>query len=330
MKVLVTIYLAFMFISLYFLFFFSLIYLRNRTKLFEHPQKIKKSISVIIPAYNKEECIEVTIRSLLSSDYPIEKIFVVNDASTDKTREIVERLSKEFKKVVLLNRETNSGKASVSINYGLKHVKSELVAIVDGDSYADSTAIGKMVGHFSDEKVGVVTASILVKNRGKFIQNLQVMEYVIMAWTRKLLDFIGGVWATPGALSIYRKEALDKVGGFDEHNMTEDIEITWRLVKEGYRVRMCLAARTYTIVPTRIRDWIRQRIRWDIGGMQTVGKYKNCLFKNGMLGNFILPFFVMSMFIGLLGISVFAIQALKRILGAFLLQVTASLQIPNC
>jgi len=319
MKALVIIYLTFMFISMYFMFFFFLVHIRNRTKLFEHPPKTKeKTISIIVPAYNEEECLEGTVRTVLDADYPIEKIFIVNDGSTDRTKEIAQKLAKEFPSKVILLDKPNSGKAP-SINYALKHVKSELFAIVDADSYPDKDAISKMVGHFDDEKVGAVTSAILVKNRGKFIQNLQVMEYVIMAWTRKLLDFVGGVWATPGPLSIYRKSAVDKINGFDESNMTEDIEVAWHLVKEGYRVRMCLAAHTYTNVPVKIKGWLRQRIRWDIGGIQTIGKYKSSFLKNGMLGNFILPFFVMSMFIGLLGVGVFVTQGLRKIIGAFLL-----------
>lgn len=312
METLAIIYLAYMFIAMYSFFFFLLIYLRNKKNLYDYPVSRKEySISAVIPAYNEQDTVVETIKSILASDYPVTEIIVVNDGSTDNTAKIVREIEKSNNIVKLVNKK-NSGKAD-SLNKGLSIAKSELIAVIDADSFPKKDSIRKMIGFFDDEKVGAVTCSILSKHKIKFIEKLQAIEYAIIAWARKLLDFIGGIWATPGPLAIYRKSALQKVGGFDPNVMVEDIEITWHLTQTGYKTRMCLPAKVSTVVPDKTRKWWRQRLRWNRGGLQVVNKYyKSTFLREGMLGFFIVPFFTLSMCLGLLGISVFIYIVLRR------------------
>lgn len=314
MEILPKIYLTYMFISLYFFFFFIILYIRNKEKMFFYPKSNKRySVSVLIPAYNEEDSIEETLKHVLKSDYDnIKEIIVINDGSTDNTKKIVENIIKKEKLVKLLDKK-NSGKAD-SLNQAIKIAKGELVLILDADSYICEDAIRKMVGLFDDKKVASVTGRILVKNKEKLLERLQAAEYAMIAFSRKLLEFVDGIWVTPGALSMYRKSALIKVGGFDTKNITEDVEITWRLIKNGYKIKMCLAAGTYTIVPNNMKRWWRQRIRWDIGGIQTLIKYKGYLLKRGSLGYFIIPLFSISMFLGLFGLSVFFYLLIRKLI----------------
>ncbi|MBI2047104.1 glycosyltransferase family 2 protein [Candidatus Pacearchaeota archaeon] len=317
MKFLPIIYLAYMFIALYFFFFFLVLFIKNRKTLFDYPKAEKKyGVSVVTPAYNEEGSIEGTIRAVFDSDYPIKEMIVVDDGSKDRTKAIVGELMKRYKNLKLISKN-NSGKAD-SLNRGLKIAKGELIAVIDSDSYPEKDAIGKMIGFFNDSNVGAVTCSILVKHKNMFIEKLQGMEYAIIAWTRKLLGYIEGIWATPGPLSIYRASALKKAGGFDTTNLTEDIEVTWNIISKGYKVEMCLPARVYSIAPKKTRYWIKQRIRWDIGGIQCMNKYKSLFLKRGMLGFFILPFFTLSMFLGLVGFSIFSFLAIRKAVQTFL------------
>lgn len=301
METLVLITFIYMFIAIYFFFFFIILYIRNRKDIFSFPI-IKKyyDVSVIIPAYNEEENIEGTLRAVLDSDYRnLIEVIVVNDGSSDNTARIVKRVASKNRLVRLINKK-NSGKAN-SINKALKIAKGELIAIIDADSYLEKDAIRKMIGYFDEDKVAAVTSTILVKRVKKKIEKLQAFEYAIIALTRKLLDYINSVYVTPGALSIYRKQALIDIGGFNPNNVTEDIEVTWNLIHHGYKTRMSMDSRVYTICPRKIRIWWNQRIRWGVGGLQTLIAYRKDFMRRGLFGLFVIPFVFISIFLGLAG-----------------------------
>ncbi len=319
-KILPFVYLGYMFISVYFLSFYFLLYLRNRHLLWTTPKLEKRySVSVLIPAYNEEDSIKATVKHVLDSDYDnIKEILILNDGSTDKTREVAEKLAKQYSIVRVINKK-NSGKAD-SLNYGIKLAKAELVAVVDADSYPRKDAIRKLVGYFSDEKVGAATCPILVRNKNRFFEKLQAIEYAAIAITRKLLEAVDAIYVTPGPLALYRKKALQDIKGFDTNNLTEDIEITWHLTAAGWKRKMCLTTKVTTSVPSKFRLWFRQRKRWSVGGMQTVWKYKHHFFKRDtMIGHFILPFFVLSTFLGIVGLSIFTYLILSRIIKQYFL-----------
>ncbi len=307
MKFLPIIYLMYMFFSIYFLSLFFVLYFNNKKNLFNFPEMKKKySISVVIPAYNEGGTIKDTIEHVFAVDYDkIIQVIVVNDCSTDNTKEVVESLQKKYPELILINNEKNLGNAGKSKNEGLKYATGELVAFVDADSYPAKDSFKKMIGFFDDEKVGAVTCPILVRNANNFLEKLQEIEYKMIAFSRKLLGYVDAIYVTPGPLAIYRKTALDEVRGFDNDNLTEDIEITWHLTAKGWNREMSLSTEVTTTAPATLKEWYKQRRRWSIGGVQCIAKYKKDFFKRGMLGMFVLPFFVVQFFLGLLGLGVF-------------------------
>jgi len=317
MKILSIIYLFYMFVSIYTLSFFLMVYFHNRKTLFDHPEaKRKYSISVLVPAFNEEKTIQETIEAIFNIDYPIEEVIILNDGSKDRTREISEELLKKYPKLKLVNKE-NSGKGD-SINRGIKMAVGELIVVVDADSYPDKNSFNKLTGYFDDEKIGAVTCVFTPRNQKKFLEKMQVIEYNIIAFTRKLLGYIDGVYVTPGPLAMYRKSALESFGGFDSGNMTEDIEIAWHLIHNGWKVKMSLATHATTTAPDNLKMWYRQRRRWNVGGMQCIEKYRGSFLKKGILGTFIIPFFLMSYVTGLLGLGVFLYLSIRGIVTNYL------------
>jgi cellulose synthase/poly-beta-1,6-N-acetylglucosamine synthase-like glycosyltransferase len=168
-----------------------------------------------------------------------------------------------------------------------------------------------------------VTTTVLVRNARGLLEKLQEIEYGMVAWSRKLFEFLDAVYVTPGPMSLYRKSVLQKVGGFDEKNLTEDIEIAWRLIKFNYKIKMSLDTKVYTNVPRTIKKWWQQRVRWNVGGMQTTLKYVNLFMKKefGSLGTLLLPLFSISYvlsFIGVVFISYNLFTSIRYIIGSYI------------
>jgi len=311
-------YFVYMFVGFYFLIITLLIYYKNKTNLNFYPKPNKKySVSLIVPAYNEELSIVDTIKAIEDIDYPIEKVIIIDDGSKDNTFRVASALKKEYKNLQIITKK-NSGKAD-SINYALKYVKTELVGIVDADSFPAKDSLNKMVGFFNDLEVGAVTPICVPRNNTTFLEKLQVMEYKVIAFTRKLLEYIDSIYVVTGTLGLYRKKALDDIGGFDKNNITEDIEATWHLLKNDWKVKMSFATYTTTIVPDRIIAWYRQRRRWSLGGLQCINKYKGNTLKKNMLGYFVIPFFTFGLFLGLLGIGIFLYLLARKAISSYLL-----------
>lgn len=311
----------YIFVGLYMTSLFLALYIPNRKKLYDYPAGKIVPVSIIMPCYNEEKFVGKAIESLLEMDYPKDKfeIIVVDDKSTDNSANVVREYTKRYKNVRLIINKKNSGGAAQPTNIGVRASKYDYIAVTDSDATPNKDALKKMIGFLqSDEKVGGVTCSILAKEPETFMQRLQQLEYVIIAFNRKLLDMVDSIYVTPGPFALYKKNVLLEVGLFDENNMTQDIEIVWRLLANGYKARMSLGARVYTNTPKKFVQWWKQRLRWNIGGTQCILKHRKKLLKNGMLGAFIIPFFSFSLFLGLLGLGLFLYLLLRRFVISYL------------
>ena len=320
LELLTIVYLFYAFIGFYFLFLYGLVYIRNKNEIFSYPKTIKNySLSIVVPCYNEEKSIGGTIESLLNLNYKnLKKIIIVDDCSTDNSFNIIKEYAKKYSRVMLLKTPKNTGKAAGAKNYGAKFANTDLIGFVDADSYPEKNSVKNMMGFFQNKNVAAVTASILVKEKEKFIERLQAVEYRIIAFTRKILGFIGAIYVTPGPLAIYRKSLFEKLNGFDEENLTEDIELTWNLLSKGYRVEMNLSSQVYTVAPNTLKAWYKQRIRWNVGGIQTILKYRKIFAKRGILGCFVLPFFVLSWVLGIFGAGILIYRGARRLLVHYL------------
>jgi cellulose synthase/poly-beta-1,6-N-acetylglucosamine synthase-like glycosyltransferase len=320
MEFLPILYLSYMFISLYFLTVFILIYIRNRKTFFSYPEPQKEyTVSFIVPAYNAADIIKGTIENIFNIDYKgILEVIVVNDCSKDRTREMVESLLIKYPKLRLINNPKNLGNAARSQNVGFRHARGEIIAIVDDDSYPARDSVSKMIGFFDDPLVGAVTCPVLARNKEKFFEKIQAIEYQVISFARKLLEYVDSIYVTPGPLALYRKKALDEIGGFDENNITQDIEATWAIAKRGWKRKMSLDTHVSSIVPSKVKPWFKQRRRWNLGGMQCIWKYRKHVLRNGMLGTFIIPFFIAGLFLGLIGIMIFLYLLTTNMISKFL------------
>ncbi len=147
-------------------------------------------VSIIVPAFNEQAGIEATVRSLLASDHPVE-VIVVDDGSTDRTADIVERL---LAPGLVLIRQANAGKPA-ALNAGITAASHDLVVMVDGDTVLEPDAVRRLVQPFADPHIGAVSGNAKVANRRGVLGRWQHIEYVVgFNLDRRLFD-LGAVHA---------------------------------------------------------------------------------------------------------------------------------------
>ena len=101
---------------------------------------------------------------------------------------------------------------------------------------------------------------------------------------------MNAIHITPGAFSAYRKSFFEKYGGYDEKNITEDLEIALRIQSKNFIIENSPKSVVYTIAPKSFRSLLVQRRRWYTGLVKNLWSYKKLFgFKKGPLGYLVLP-----------------------------------------
>lgn len=251
-----------------------LMYLKYKNKLKDDPKPtIYPSVSVIIPAYNAEKTIAQCIESVLALKYPKKiQTIVIDDGSADSTGKIAKKYPVDYIWV-------KHGGKSHAMNVGIKKTKGELVATLDSDSFVTPDTLLKMVGYLEQPDTAAVIPVIKIYNNGRMLEKLQNIEYLYGAFLRKLFTFLNSLFVVPGPFSLFKKGIFKKLGGFDENNLTEDMEMGLRILDAGYQIQSSLNAEVYTVAPDRLKNLINQRIRWYIGNLRNIITYRHVLFK---------------------------------------------------
>ena len=246
-------------------FIFSLTILSYYILLFmkqKKPKQVHKfaSITIIIPAHNEEEYIAEAIESVIKAEFDGKKqIIVVDDGSIDKTYEIALKY-----KGIRVIRTKHSGKSN-SLNKALSYAKGDLIAVVDGDSRINKDALKLMTKEVERKNVVAATGIVKVSNRNKFICMWVHIEQLYNSLIRSLLSKIHANIVTPGPLSVYRKKEVMELGGFSTEGFSEDMDITIRLIRKGYKIGFAEKAIAETNMPYDVKGFLRQRTRFARG-----------------------------------------------------------------
>lgn len=192
-----------------------------------------KYVSIILPTYNRDYCIERAINSVVQQTYPYWELLVVDDGSMDHTEEIVMQISQTERRVQYYRQSRNKGVAAAR-NEGIRRVRYEYIAFQDSDDVWKKDKLEKQMRMFEEQpELGMIYCAyegtkrdgtvIRVPFGATSIEELQGRMY------RSLLQ--QNVIGAPTV--IVRRECLDKSGVFDD-NLTclEDWELFLRISKE--------------------------------------------------------------------------------------------------
>ena len=234
-------------------------------------------VSIIVPAYNEELNSIRTVESLLAQDYPEIEIIFVDDGSRDKTFLNVSETFKDNSKVFVLTK-TNGGKAS-ALNFGIEKSNADFVVCIDADTQLKSDAVSLLMKKFDEENVAAVAGNVKVGNEVNMITRWQSIEYITSQnFDRRAFDLLNCITVIPGAIGAFRKDAILIAGGFTTDTLAEDCDLTMRLLRNGYIIRNCTAAISYTEAPETFKQFLKQRFRWSFGVMQCFWKHRDTIF----------------------------------------------------
>ena len=263
-----------LFLFLFFIFIVYILSFFRKKENYEGTLKELPNISVLIPAYNEEKNIGRCISSVMTLDYDKDKmeIIVIDDGSTDKTKEIAESLG------VRVIRGEHKGKVD-ALNLGVKEAKNEIIFCVDADVTLDKKALKKMVAPLSEKDVAATNAVVLVNRQRKLIDFFQYVEYYYNNIIRTSFSrlFRNSIWFF-GAVACYKKSALEKIGYFKKDTLTEDMDVCLELYRADYRIITVEDAIIYTNPCSNLYELFRQRMRWYFGALQGLVK-NHTLFK---------------------------------------------------
>jgi cellulose synthase/poly-beta-1,6-N-acetylglucosamine synthase-like glycosyltransferase len=278
------------FLALYVQIFLFITFLEHRKDLKKRSEERANpnsypSVAVVVPCWNEEATIHGTIESLLQLDYPADKlqIIAVDDGSTDSTWTEMQKYV-DNPRVKIFHKE-NGGKHT-AVNYGIENTNTDFITCLDADSFVDKDALKNIIYMFEqDPSAMAVTPSVIIFQPKTFWQKIQKYDYIMGAYIKKMLSYLGAIHVTPGPFSVFKREVFTKLGGFRKAHNTEDMEIAFRMQENRMKIVNCHTALVNTVAPDTLYKLYRQRVRWIYGFIQNTFDYRRLIFRKAY-GNF--------------------------------------------
>ena len=232
---------------------------------------ITPPVSVLIPCYNEGDNAEETLNQALALDYPDFEVIAINDGSRDNTGNVLDRIAAQNPRLRVVHLARNQGKA-MGLQAGALVAKNEILIGIDGDALLDRHAAYWMARHFvADPEVGAVTGNPRVRNRSTLLGRVQVGEFSsIVGMIKRAQQSFGRLFTVSGVITAFRRSAVHQVGYWSPDMLTEDIDITWKLQRAGWKVRFEPNALVWILMPETLRGLWKQRLRWAKGGAQVL------------------------------------------------------------
>lgn len=229
------------------------------------------SVDIFVALYNEEKVISSTIENLMSLNYPSYKIYLIDDNSTDSTKQIINDYQNKFPdkvKTLCVSKNGKRGKAS-ALNYALNHSSGELIVVFDADAKVYPDFLLKMVPYAEGKNVAGVQSQKRVSNsRNNYLTKLQENEYCLDNYFQCGRDSVSGHVELRGNGQLIKRKALEEVGLWNEKTLTDDLELSTRFIVNGWKVRFCKEAIVYEQAPIKFRSLLIQRLRWCEGSLR--------------------------------------------------------------
>ena len=241
--------------------------------------------AILVPAWNEAAVIGASIDRLMMLDYPPDalRVFVVDDASTDDTPDVIKAKAVQYPgQVVHLRRDKGGEGKSHTLNHGLRTILADdwmqALLIMDADVIYEPDSLRMMTRHLADARVGAVTAYIKEGSRpGNYLTRFIGFEYITaQAAARRSQNVLGAVACLAGGAQLHSRDNLEAIGGrIDTTSLAEDTFTTFKTQMAGRRVVFEPHATVWAEEPGDIGGLWKQRLRWARGNVQVTKQFKH-------------------------------------------------------
>ena len=220
---------------------------------------MKPKFSIVIPNYNSSDTIVLCLDSIFKMDYINYEVVVVDDKSTDNSVSIIEKYKAQYKNQVKLIKLEKKAGAAGARNIGVKNSRGEIIMFTDADviNFQGTLAIADRFIRLHKEAsafVGIFSPELIHKNFLSNYKHLYLCYYFI-----KQDDYLTTLNTS---LTFIKKNVFEKVGGFNSQLgvIGEDVELGTRLVKNGYKIRLCRELSMEHLKSYNLRNFVKDEI----------------------------------------------------------------------
>ena len=242
--------------------------LKMKKKMSERFSKRAELCSIVIPARNEESVIKRTVLDCLQQTYHNIEVIVVCHNCTDRTYEEAQVDDRRVKVYDLRTKEVGKG---IALNFGVEKSNGNYIMVLDSDGFLTHDFLEYALPFFDEDYCAV---------QGRYVPSNRKFNFVT-----RMLALEGDLWSTPfmtirsilgrrcplgGTGYIIRKDILSNVGMFANH-LVDDYELTFRLLRNGYRIVFAPLSINYDEKPPTLDFMLRQRARWAKGFIDLLG-----------------------------------------------------------
>jgi cellulose synthase/poly-beta-1,6-N-acetylglucosamine synthase-like glycosyltransferase len=228
------------------------------------------TVSVLVACHNEELVVHSLVNGLAALEYPRDRleVFLVDDNSTDGTTALLQDLTADHPFIRVIRRPPDAeGGKSGALNAALELASGEVIVVFDADHVPHPESVRRLARHFRDPEVGAVQGRCVVRNPddsalARAVAVDYLSGYLVNEYGRQALFELP---AYGGANCAVRASTLRRLGGWNTDSVTEDTDLTLRVVLTGERVRYDVTAVDTEQAPTTLRRFWTQRYRWARG-----------------------------------------------------------------
>lgn len=273
-------------------------------------------ITVQVPSFNDPVALRC-LKACLKFTYPKNQydIMILDDSTDLRTAAKLQRFAtKHAEQVQYIHRDNRRGYKPGALQEAMGRVKGDIIVIFDADFIPHQDFLERVVQPFEDPKVAIVQGRQGFLNAEKnlvsrFASYLLIVHHTILMPINNQLNTVF-FCGTAGAI---RKSAIEAAGGWNTASITEDSDLSVRILAKGYKT-VYLPFETPSEVPITIESFVKQQMRWCFGGIRVFADHKRTiLFRRGLtlrqrlmiifmtLGNLVAPAVILMTIAGFAG-----------------------------